>query len=302
MQARVLAALAAILFLLVGCSSGGGLGARQEDSSGVAGEPNPVAPQPDVAATTLQRQIARSGELTLSVDDPAAAAQQLRQTAAEFGGFVTSEYVVLPTAGETELTRSRSQVTLSVPADRFEEAMDEAAKAGTEVSRAVSSADITTQVVDVEARIRTLRESIARLEDLMTRAGSLEEITTLEAELTRRQADLESLVAQQEALRDQVTQSPITVTLVTSAQAKVEARGGFVAGLAAGWSAFLLFLRVLVTAVGAALPFLLATALVGVPVLWLWRRRRARRMTRPVTAPEAPREQETAAPRSDDQP
>lgn len=286
MQARVLAAVAAILLLLVGCSGGGG--APVEDS-GVAGAPQPAAPaQRDAAATTIERQIARSGALTLSVDDPAAAAQKLRGTAAAFGGFVTSEYVVLPTAVEGEVSRDRSQVTLSVPADRFEAAMDDAAKVGTVVSRSVSSADVTTQVVDVEARIRTMRASIARLDELMKRAGSLTEISALEAELTKRQADLESLVAQQEALRDQVAQSPITVTLLTSAQAKVEARGGFLAGLAAGWSAFVLFLRVLVTAFGAALPFLVAAALLVGPAVWWWRRRHARRMRAQGAAPAAP--------------
>ena len=286
MQARVLAAVAAILLLLVGCSGGGG---APVETSGVAGAPQPAAPaQRDAAATTIERQIARSGAITLSVDDPAAAAQALRETAAAFGGFVTSEYVVLPRAVEGEVSRDRSQVTLTVPADRFEAAMDGATKVGTEVSRSVSSADVTTQVVDVEARIRTMRASIARLDELMKRAGSLTEITALEAELTRRQADLESLVAQQEALRDQVTQSPITVTLLTSAQAKVEARGGFLAGLAAGWSAFVLFLRVLVTAFGTALPFLVAAALVGAPVLWWWRRRRVRRRRAQGAATAAP--------------
>ena len=286
MQARVLAAVAAILLLLVGCSGGGG---APVETSGVAGAPQPAAPaERDAAATTIERQIARSGALTLSVDDPAAAAQKLRETAAAFGGFVTSEYVVLPTAAEGEVPRSRSQVILSVPADRFDAAMDDAATVGTEVSRSVSSADVTTQVVDVEARIRTLRASIARLDELMKRAGTLTEIAALEAELTRRQADLESLVAQQESLRNQVTQSPITVTLLTSAQARAEARGGFLAGLAAGWSAFVLSLRVLVTAFGMALPFLVAVALVVVPVVWWWRRRHVRRMRARGAATSAP--------------
>lgn len=295
MQARVLAAVVAILLLLAGCAGGGGT--RVEDG-GIGVAPQPGAPEPDAPtqedadAPTVERKIARSGQLTLSVDDPAAAARRLRETATAFGGFVTSEYVVLPTAGEGEVPGSRSQVTsqvsLSVPADRFGETMDAAATVGTELSRSVSSADVTSQVVDVEARIRTMRESIARLEELMTRAGSLEEITVLEAELTRRQADLESLVAQQEALGDLVERSSITVTLLTSAQARVEARGGFLAGLAAGWAAFVLVLRVLVTAVGAALPFLVAAALVTLPALWWWRRRRVRRGEAPAATPSAP--------------
>ncbi len=295
MQVRALAAIAAILLMfLAGCAGGGN---RVEDSGAAPGA-QPAAPEQaqDGAGTTIERQIARSGEISVEVDDPAAAAQELREIAAAFDGFVTSEYVVLPTGDGAELSGSRSRVTMSVPADRFDEAMEQAATVGDVVSRSVSSDDVTTRVVDVEARIRTMRESIARLEELMNQAGSLTEITALEAELTKRQADLESLLAQQESLRNQVARSPIEITLLTSAQAKVEARGGFLAGLAAGWAAFVLFLRVLVTVAGAVLPFLVAAAVVAVPLVWWWRRRRAHRTRTPGAAAPGPAPAPASAP------
>jgi len=81
-----------------------------------------------------------------------------------------------------------------------------------------------------------------------------------------------------------VAQSPITVTLQTPPPAVVEPETpGFLSGLVAGWNALVSSSRVLLTIVGALLPFLLLLTLIGVPVV-VWRRR-ARRV--PVTVAPA---------------
>jgi hypothetical protein len=60
---------------------------------------------------------------------------------------------------------------------------------------------------------------------------------------------------------------------------------GFLAGLAAGWHGLKTFTSGLATIVGAALPFALVAAVLGIP-LWLLVRRsmRTRREERPVAA------------------
>jgi len=132
-----------------------------------------------------------------------------------------------------------------------------------------------------------MRESIARLQALMRRAGTLTEIAAIEAELTRRQADLESLLAQQKVLAQLVEQSSISVTLMTRRQAEGISSGGFVSGLQAGWAAFLSAGRWLLTILGASLPFLLAAAVIVTPLLW-WRRRHHGRRPRAKASAASP--------------
>jgi hypothetical protein len=48
---------------------------------------------------------------------------------------------------------------------------------------------------------------------------------------------------------------------------------GFLAGLKAGWHAFLVFGAGLLTVLGAVLPFLALFVLIGLPLVWLVRRR-----------------------------
>jgi predicted nucleic acid-binding Zn-ribbon protein len=59
--------------------------------------------------------------------------------------------------------------------------------------------DVTDQVTDVEARVATQRASIARLRVLLDDAADLRDVVTLEGELARREADLDSLLRRQAA-------------------------------------------------------------------------------------------------------
>ena len=121
------------------------------------------------------------------------------------------------------------------------------------------------------------------MEVLFTRANTIREIMAIEGQLTRRQADLDSLKGQLRYLEDQTSQSTITVHLERTSQPGETDDAGFVAGLKSGWSAFTASLTGLATVTGALLPFAIALALVGVPAFWLVRRTlRGRRATAPA--------------------
>ena len=213
------------------------------------------------------RQIARNGSLTVAVKDVILAAGQLTDLATAVGGLVTSESLRTD-ATETDQV---SRIVLSVPASKLDQFMNDAAKVGELKLRSTNAADVTMQLVDVESRIRTLRESIARIRLLMDRTGSIAAIAQVEAELTSRQTELESMLAQQAALKDQVAMAPVAVTLIAPGQT-APSSNPFLNGLSDGWTALLKSLNVLLVAAGALLPFAVLAALVIWP-LTIWRRR-----------------------------
>lgn len=270
--------------LLGGCSSlatstaGSAAGAEDRSNTSVqkAGVPAVEAdsktgtvPQSPVTDT---QQIVRSATMNVVVGDPAAAATKLRAIATIHGGVITSENVM----SSAKSTYSTSTVVLSVPADQLDGALTDIAAIGDVTLRTIQSTDVTAKVADVDARIKTMRDSIARMQALLTRAGSVAEIAQVEKELTQRQSDLESLLAQQKALSQRVAQSPIAVTLSKEpiiVEPEPE-QTGFLAGLASGWKALKAFTVALLTVVGALLPFLVVIAAIGAPIMWLARRRR----------------------------
>jgi hypothetical protein len=135
--------------------------------------------------------------------------------------------------------------------------------------------------VDTESRLKTMRASVERVRALMTQAKDIGQIVALESEMSRRQADLESLESQLAALKTSVERSTVAVSLTSPANETVSANG-FLAGLKSGWDAFTASAAGLLTAVGAALPFVVFLALLGAPLWWWWRRRRT---SQPPAAP-----------------
>ncbi|GGL23081.1 DUF4349 domain-containing protein [Phycicoccus endophyticus] len=301
---RLAAALAAglALTLLGGCSSGGDgdAGSSADIAADAPGEDRAGAAQGEVAtgeadtvqvtaASVADRRLARRADVELEVEDVAAAAARLRTLAARAGGLVVSEQVsgTGATAPEDPDAPGWGTVTISVPAESLDSTLEDVARLGRLLSRSTTSEDVTAQYVDTTARLQTMRASVQRVRTLLGRAEKIADVVSIEAELSRRQADLESLERQLASLEDQVALSPVTVGLST-ADAQEEDPSGFLAGLASGWSALTTSVQVLLTLLGALLPFALVAALVLVPlVTWLRRRTRSGALEGPSAPPPA---------------
>jgi hypothetical protein len=117
---------------------------------------------------------------------------------------------------------------------------------------------------------------VTRVRDLLNRATSLPDIVLIEAELSKREADLEAVQARQRVLADQAALSTITVTLRTPTSPSVtkpnKDDNGFTSGLHKGWHALTASTTVLLIVLGAVLPIALVLAgLIG-PGYLLFRR------------------------------
>lgn len=289
LRARRAAALsaAALLIVLAGCSGGTSGGAPVAPAATApaggaeqkAGEATPASGTDQTEPT--QRQVARTASLTLVITDPAKSAKEVRAAAEALGGYEFSENVV--TEQKDGFYVQPSTVTVAVPSAKLDDALDVLSKLGEPRNRVVTAQDVTTQVVDLDARIKALRSSIARIAALMDKAGSVSEIASVESQLSQRETQLESLIAQQQSLANRVAMAPISVTLRTSVTAATVAEPNpLLQGLEAGWTALLQSLRVLITLIGALLPFAAVGAAIWLPYR-AWRKKHPR--TPRVVAP-----------------
>jgi len=235
-----------------------------------------------VPAVAFDRKLARRADISITVKDVDAAAAKVRAVAASAQGLVVAEAISSEPDGNT--VGGFSTITISVPTSELDATLDRLAGLGKVHSRNTSTDDVTGQYVDTESRVKTMQASVDRVRALMSRATKLGDVVSLEAELSRRQADLEATQSQLAALKDSVALSPIEVRLSTDEKvlAKADTTTGFLAGLKAGWGAFTGSVTVLLTALGAVLPFAVLAALVLVPLV-VWLRRRTPRT--PAAAP-----------------
>jgi Domain of unknown function (DUF4349) len=261
------AVLVVAVLLLAGCTAGSGAsdsggesGAAvpgtdsaaitEEDRAGQSGGAAPgnvVGPVADLA----DRQVVTEGTVSMTVDDPRRASQDAAALVEQAGGHVQERVEQAAAAGEP----STARLVVRVPADGLTQVLSELERLGTVESVELSSNDVTAQAQDLDARIRALEISVARLQDLLSRAQSTSDVVAAEQTLTERQSDLESLQAQRNRLADQVDLSTIRLQFVTAEAAPTIQAAGFTGGLLTGWQS-------VVTAVSAALLVL------GVLVPW----------------------------------
>jgi hypothetical protein len=230
-----------------------------------------VAESPDLAVD--QRSIIYTGSITVRVKDVNAAATQASAAATVAGGFVGGDE--RHSGADSDGTDSAS-VILRVPAEKFTAMVQQLAGLGTEEQRQTSTEDVTEQTVDLDARISVQQARVDSGRQLLAKAKTLTDLVMLEKEVATRESDLASLQAKKRKLADLTALSTITAVLLgPAAKAPVTKEGpaGFIGGLAGGWHALLASLAVLLTVLGAILPWLLALGIPAAVVVYLVRRR-----------------------------
>ncbi|MDG4822805.1 DUF4349 domain-containing protein [Asanoa sp. WMMD1127] len=221
-----------------------------------------------------QRQIIYTGSITIRVENVERTAAEITSSVTGAGGFVGGD------KRTDDGGRSEAVLTLRVPANRFTAVVDEIAGKGTDDRREISTEDVTEDVVDLDARITTQRARVESARRLLAQAKTMNELVSLENELGRREADLASLEGKKRRLDDLTALSTITATLLgPQAQAPAlppdDDDTGFMAGLRGGWNAFVATLGVVLTVLGALIPWLVLAGL-GLLAFWWVRRRRPR--------------------------
>jgi hypothetical protein len=155
----------------------------------------------------LQPQIVRSASLSLTANDVASGVASIKALIARLNGTVTNE--------DTQMSQDEAQSTISgqVPAASLDSFIAAASTAGDVRSISTSAYDVTSQSVDLDARIASLTSSIDRLRQLMSSAANVGDLLAAEGQLASRQADLDSLTSQRAYLSQQVTMSSVSVTI-----------------------------------------------------------------------------------------
>lgn len=149
-----------------------------------------------------------------------------------------------------------------------------AAGAGGEaIERTVSTEDLSRQMVDSEARIRTREVLIRRLTWLLeTRSGNIQQAVEAERAINTAQEELEAARAWLADMRSRVAMSDLSIEYRVTAAASPEARGPLARSVANVGDLFVESVAALVLVVGALLPWLALLGLVFLAVRAIRRR------------------------------
>ena len=308
---RGLGLLAALALVLAAC--GGSAALAPDDNSmtqpgdgSAAGAPAPAAsaaPWTEEAAKELYVRtgtdaapgmaplIVRTGQLNLEVavlDDALAAAEQ---TVVAAGGYVAASQ----RQGDGE--NAGAMVTFRIPVERWETTLAALRKVGAKVLlEQTGSEEVTSQVVDLGARLVNLRATESALQAIMVKATKIPDILEVQAQLTGVRGEIEQLTAQKQSLEERAALATLTVgfslpptVAVTQVQegwdpaSEVDRAAATLVGLGQGVANAAIWFSIVL------LPLALVLGIVG-GVAWL-AARRLRRRPAPPTPPalaEAP--------------
>jgi hypothetical protein len=210
---------------------------------------------------TVQRDLVKTASMTIEVADPSEAADKAAGIVDNAGGRVDSRIEDAGSGNE----RARTSVVLRVPAAKLDDAMQQLEALGSVERAEITTEDVTAQRVDLDARIKALQTSVDRLLAIMREARDPDALIKAEDALSERQAELDSLRAQREALGDRIDYSTVDVTFVAETIGGPAPKDyqGFVGQIERGWHGLVSVVGNLVLLFGLLLPWLAVLAVAG---------------------------------------
>lgn len=264
LSATILILVALTLVLVTASACGGGAGVSEQPSvigaigdaemgfdEGVSRPGAPGIPA-QIPEQSSDRQVVTTAWITLRVENPSQSVSDVIDVATSVGGRVDNRNEQ-PATGDSS---GSAQVTIRVPSDSVHAVIDRTSELGTVETLSVDSVDVTTEAIDLDARITSLQRSVDRLLEIMAEATNAEDLITAESALAQRQTDLESFQARRSYLAEQVSLSTITVNMYSRSSTDLTPEGGFWDGVGRGWNALISALGTMLVAFGIALPWL----------------------------------------------
>lgn len=211
----------------------------------------------------VERKIIRNADLILESNSPEEAQQKIAAIAQSKGGFVIESQSSNSTSDVT--TRDTVTMTLRVPAEKFQESIDEIRKSSSRVvEETVKGQDVTEEFVDVEARLKAKKALEAQFLEIMKQAKTIADSLEVQKQLAEVRGEIEKIEGRKRFLENQSSLSTINVRLQTSAAFSGSSNGFFYQlkeALSDGFSAALTFILVLIRILVALLPFLILIVL-----------------------------------------
>jgi hypothetical protein len=176
------------------------------------------APAESKMSSASGPMIIRTAELQLITKEFDKARAEVEAILRKHHGYVGD----LKVSGATGSGRTLTS-TLRVPADQLDVTLAELKTLGRVESESQGGQDVTSQYVDLQARLANARNTEKRLTDLLSqRTGKLSDVLEVEQEVDRVRGEIEQMEAESKHLTKQVTFATLNVTIAEDYKAQLE--------------------------------------------------------------------------------
>lgn len=171
----------------------------------------------------IERIVIKNAELSIVVDDPAAAMKYIVDLAEGQGGFVVNSYLY-KTYTSNGIEVPAANITVRVPSQNLTTSLDDIKSlvkdGNTDIlNETVSGEDVTREYTDLQSRLRNLENAAEQLQEIMDEAYKTDEVLNVYNRLVQVQEEIEVLKGQIKYYDEASRLSSIAVTI--QAQASV---------------------------------------------------------------------------------
>jgi Domain of unknown function (DUF4349) len=221
------------------------------------------APAGTTALVAPAGQIIYTAQLTIRAPNVGSATAKAGQIAQAAGGYVSSETASVGSS-------ATATVQLKIPVTVYPATLAQLQSGlGTQLSLQEQAQDVTEQVADVNSQVTSDEAAIAQLRALLSHAGSVGGLLSVQNQINNEESSLEAMESQQRTLSDQTAYATVTLTILGPKAKPVvhhhhQASGPSIGrGIRSGWHALWVALSWTLAALGAIAPFAVLLALLG---------------------------------------
>ncbi len=317
--ARIAAALAAVIIGVTACGSDSKSSSATQSPAEVpkpdVGSPNGEAAQRSVAPaadTVGAAEAPSSAPIGVDVPDPSqnkylaidiSFGLEVADISKAIDGVVALSdrhggQIYERTINIADDRSSTATFVIKLPPKEVEAAIAELDGIGKQRTASQGTEDVTSQVVDIDARLTTAQASLDRVRTLLENATDLGDVLSLESQLTERETLVEQYQAMKRAIDERVSLATLRLQLSlnpepvakTVASPKQDSTPSIGKAFKTGWNGFIKMLAALLIFIGYTAPFLVTLAIAAAVVVPITRRRirRAQAQRSRSTAPPPP--------------
>jgi len=259
--------------------------------AGAAGSAKSAAGQSASTGTTARlapaSDIIYTAQLSVRAQNVSSAAARAAQIVEGAGGYVSNETT---SANPDQPSEATATVQLKIPVASYPATLSQlAGSLGTQLSLQEQAQDVTEQVADVNSQVASYQAAIAQLRALLSHAGSVGDLLSVQNQINNEESALEAMQAQQRALSHETSYATVTLTILGPKAKPVvhhpKAPPSLGGGLGAGWHALKVAVSWTLAFLGAIAPFAAIAAIAGYAI---YRARRWMIRRRPTPRPAAP--------------
>jgi hypothetical protein len=187
--------------------------ARAASAVGSAGSAAParvgasVGSADGVGVSATATRVVRTGQLSLKVTSVLTAVDRLTALASGAGGYVQNSVTT------ADSPTSTADITLRVPAARFDATVAQAQQLGKTRSLTTSATDVTGRYVDLVARATALRQTRSTYLTILSRATTIGATLSVQQRIDDVQQQLDRLEGQRQVLASQSNDATLAVSV-----------------------------------------------------------------------------------------